>query len=125
MIATLTPEEKRLEKHYQRLRTRNPVCLTCGFDRHPAGLQFSHIAPRKFHDDGGAQCHNCHSQRSDAERDLPYSPQTQNPMMETIGRYLLALADWMKQVGETLAAFGAWLLEQAPHVLPYQQEDVR
>ena len=86
MPENLSPKQKRLERHYRRLRTRTPVCLTCGFDRHPAALEYSHIVPRKFHDDGGAQCHNCHSEFSDAERDLPYAPETQNPQMETLAR---------------------------------------
>lgn len=124
MTNQLTAKEKRLERHYERLRTRNPVCLTCGFDRHPAALQLSHIAPRKFHDDGGPQCHNCHSEFSDAERALPYGPETANPMMETIGRYLLALSEWLQRVGETLQTFGEWLLDQAEHVLPHEGEAV-
>lgn len=121
----LTELEKRTERHYARLRTRTPVCLTCGFNRDLAALHYSHIAPRKFHDDGGAQCLNCHAAFSDAERAFPYSPQTQNPQMEIIGRYLMALAEWMTKIAQTIAAFGAWLLNQAEHVLPYQPEEVR
>jgi hypothetical protein len=120
MPACLTEEEKRLEQHYRRLRTRNPFCLTCGFSRHPAGLQYSHIIPNAMHDDGGAQCHNCHSEFSDAERNLPYSTQTMNPQMEIIGRYLMNLAEWLRRIAETIAAFGAWLFDQAHHVLPYE-----
>ena len=70
MSSELTPREKRMERHYRRLRTRNPVCLTCAYNRHPAALEYSHIAPRKFHDDGGCQCKNCHAEFSDEERDL-------------------------------------------------------
>lgn len=121
----LTELEKRTERHYARLRTRNPVCLTCGFDSNLAALHYSHIAPKRFHDDGGAQCLNCHAALSDIERAYPYSPQTQNPMMETIGRYLLALAEWMTRIGQTLETFGAWLVGQAEHVLPHQPEEAR
>lgn len=117
-----TPEEVRREKDYRRLRTRNPVCLSCGYSDHPAALELAHIAPRKFHDDGGVLCSNCHREQSDTEKDFSYAPVTGNPMMETIGRYLLALSEWLSRIGATLAQFGQWLLEQAEHVLPYDPE---
>ena len=114
--------DKRREADYRRLRTRTPICLSCGYSDHPAAMEFAHIAPRKFHDDGGVLCANCHREQSDTEKDYSYSPVTHNPMMETIGRYLLALAEWLKRIGGTLAEFGEWLLEQAEHVLPYETE---
>ncbi|HCY54481.1 MAG TPA: hypothetical protein DF715_02760 [Oceanicaulis sp.] len=118
-MTTPSPEEERREKDFRRLRTRNPVCLSCGYSDHPAALEFAHIAPRKFHDDGGVLCANCHREQSDTEKDFSYAPVTGNPMMETIGRYLLALSEWLTRIGATLAEFGQWLLEQAEHVLPY------
>lgn len=117
-----TPEEKRREADYRRLRTRNPVCLTCGYMKHPAAMEFSHVAPRKFHDDGGVQCSNCHREVSDKEKEFSYAPTTANPMMEKIGRYLLALSEWLTRIGVTLEEFGKWLLAQAPHVLPHKGE---
>tara|TARA_R110002020_G_scaffold474461_1_gene705988 strand:- start:43772 stop:44149 length:378 start_codon:yes stop_codon:yes gene_type:complete len=120
----ITPEELRRERDYERLRTRNPICLTCGYDKHPAALELSHLVPHRFHDEGGPQCRNCHREFSDAEKDYPYAPQSINPQMETIGRYLLALAEWFKRIADTIAAFGAWLLQQAEHVRPYEPEAV-
>jgi len=114
--------EERMARHAKRLRTPHFVCLTCGFDRHPAALEYSHIAPRQFHEDGGPQCRNCHSQFSDEERGLPYKPESGNPQIETIGRYLLALAEWMVRVAETIAAFGAWLMGLA-NALPAGTEE--
>jgi hypothetical protein len=60
---------------------------------------------------------------SDPDKDLPYAPQSINPQMEIIGRYLLALAEWFRRIAETIAAFGAWLLHQAEHVPAYVGED--
>lgn len=114
-----TPADKRREAKYKTLRTRNPVCLSCGYADHPAAMEFAHVAPKKFHDDGGVLCSNCHREMSDAEKDFSYAPVTANPMMETIGRYLVALSEWLLRIGGTLAEFGEWLLAQAPHVLPY------
>ena len=117
-----TSETKRREADYRRLRTRTPICLSCGYSDHPAAMEFAHIAPRKFHDDGGVLCSNCHREQSDQEKDCSYAPITGNPMMETIGRYLVALAEWLQRIGTTLAEYGAWLLTQAEHVLPYEPE---
>ena len=121
-MTTSTNEDKRREADFKRLRTRNPVCLSCGYSDHPAALEFAHIAPRKFHDDGGVLCSNCHREQSDQEKDFSYAPTTGNPMMETIGRYLLAVAEWLKRIADTFITFGEWLLEQAEHVLPYEPE---
>lgn len=118
----ISSEELRRERDFARLRTRNPVCLNCGYMNHPAALEFAHIAPRKFHDDGGVLCANCHRELSDNEKDFSYQPQSQNPQMETIGRYLIALAEWFRRIAETIAEFGAWLLEQSDHVLTYELE---
>lgn len=120
----ITPEDERRERDYRRLRTRNPICLSCGYSNHPAAMELSHIAPRKFHDDGGVLCSNCHREMSDSEKDFSYSPQSINPTMETIGRYLLALAEWFTRIAETIAAFGHWLLYQAEHVRAFEPEEI-
>lgn len=117
-----TPEQERRERDFLRLGTRHPVCVTCGYDQHPSALELSHIIPRDMHPDGGPQCRNCHREFSDREKDYPYQAQTDNPQMETIGRYLLALSDWFIRLAETIAAFGRWLMDQAEHVLPYDGE---
>ncbi|RAN41000.1 hypothetical protein [Hyphomonas sp. GM-8P] len=124
MTEILTPEELRREKDYRRLGTRNPICLHCSYSNHPAAMELAHIAPRKFHDDAGVLCSNCHREMSDPEKDHPYAPQTINPQMEIIGRYLVALAEWFRRIAETIAAFGAWLLEQAEHVPAYEGEAI-
>jgi hypothetical protein len=67
---------------------------------------------------------NCHRELSDAEKDYPYAPQSINPQMETIGRYLLALAEWFQRIAATIALFGAWLLEQSEHVPPHEPEAI-
>lgn len=123
MKPPISPKEMRRENDYRRLRTRNPICLHCGYGNHPAAMELAHIAPRKFHDDAGVLCANCHREMSDPEKDLPYAPQSINPQMEIIGRYLLALSEWFRRIAETIAAFGAWLLHQAEHVPAYVGED--
>jgi len=117
-------EETRREKDYQRLRTRNPICVGCGYSDHPAALELAHIAPRKFHDDGVVLCSNCHRVQSDTEKDYSYAPQSDNPEMETIGRYLLALSEFFQMIATRMFKYAEWLLEQSEHVLPYNPEEV-
>lgn len=117
-------EETRREKDYHRLRTRNPICVGCGYSDHPAAMELAHIIPRKFDDDAVVLCTNCHRMQSDAEKDYSYNPTSDNPQMETIGRYLLSVADFLKLIAAKFEMFGHWLLEQAEHVLPYSPEEV-
>ncbi len=110
------------EKDFKRLRTRDPSCVGCGYNKNPAAMELAHIAPRKFHDDAVVLCSTCHREQSEPEKDYSYAPTTDNPQMETIGRYLIAVSDFLKMIAGTLADFGSWLLEQAEHVLPYEPE---
>lgn len=103
----------RREKDFRRLRTRTPICLSCGYCKSSSAMELAHIAPREFHDDGGVLCSNCHREVSDPEKDLSYAPQSANPQVETIGRYLIALSEWFLRIANTIAAFGEWLLNFA------------
>jgi hypothetical protein len=121
----MTDEELRREADYARVRTRNPVCHACGFDKHPAAMELAHIAPRRFHDDAVVLCANCHRIASDAEKGLPYSPSTANPTLETIARYLMHLSKLFILIAETFNKFGAQLLELAEKDLTPQAERAR
>ncbi len=109
----ISDADVRREQDYKRLRTQTPICLTCGYSGSPAAMEYSHHVPKGFHDDGGVQCSNCHREVSDIERDYSYEPQSANPQMETIGRYLIALAEWFERIANTIAGFGEWLLDFA------------
>jgi len=115
--------DTRRERDYRRLRTRNPICVGCGYSNSPAAMELAHIAPRKFHGDAVVLCSTCHREQSDTEKDYSYAPQSNNPQMETIGRYLLALAEFFRMIAKTAAEYGQWLLEQSEHVLPYKVEE--
>ncbi len=111
----ISDADLRRENDYRRLRTRTPICLHCGYSKFSGALELAHNAPRRFHDDAGVLCSNCHREASDAEKDLSYAPQSQNPQMETIGRYLIALSEWFQRIAVTMEGFGCWLLEFAEH----------
>ena len=44
---------------------------------------------------------------------MSFSPRTQDPDRETIGRYLDALADWLLQIAKTLKTFGQAMIAEA------------
>lgn len=108
-----TDPDERIERAYQRLGTRTPVCTTCD-ETNPHCLELHHIAGRKYHDDTVIQCRNCHRKLSDSQLDH-LSPQATGPdaQLVVIGRYLLGLADWFALLVERLREFGAWLIELA------------
>jgi len=108
--------EDRLERHYRRLGTRNPVCVTCAKrdPEHPEIYERHHIAGRSQHDDEAIECANCHRTLSDKQKDhVPPGPSQPSGTMATIGHYLLGLADMLAMIVETLKAFGTWLISEA------------
>ena len=109
----MTDHDDRLEKQYRRLGTRNPVCITCP-ESDPFCLELHHIAGRKHHEDLVIICRNCHRKLTEKQRGhVPAETIESRGPMETIGHYLLGLADLLAMVAKTLREFGAMLLEQA------------
>lgn len=123
MTNTYQDQDTRREKDFRRLRTRNPICVGCGYSGSPTAMELAHIVPRKFDDDAVVLCSTCHREQSDSEKDYSYAPQSDNPKMETIGRYLLALAEFLQMIARKATEYGHWLLEQSEHVLPYVPEE--
>lgn len=110
--------EDRLERHYRRLGTRDPKCVTCGKrdPDHPEIYELHHVGKRS-HEDVVIECANCHRQLSERQKDhSPHRHSQPIGMMATIGHYLLGLADLLAMIVEALKAFGAWLLGQSPQL---------
>lgn len=104
----------RREADFRRLKSRHPICLLCAYCRHPAAIEFAHLIPKKFGIGcGGPLCSNCHRETSDKEKDMSYRPTTNEPDLETIGRFLQAHAEWKRQSAETEDAFAVFLLDLA------------
>ena len=114
MFSEITRKDLRREADFRRLKSRHPICLWCAYRKHPAALEFAHLIPSKFaNGTGGALCCNCHRISTDTEKDMSFKPETNNPDLETIGRYLDALGSWLLPVSETLKTFGNELVEEA------------
>jgi len=112
MTTTIKAKEVREQKRLERLGTDNPVCFTCREDdwrcfeqHHPAG--------QAYHDDVYNVCCNCHRKLSDDQQDHPKQATNPPTMIETIGRYLIGLADMFAMMVDTLRSFGHALIEMA------------
>jgi hypothetical protein len=109
----MSDHEDRLAKQHRRLGSAHPVCVTCP-ESDPFCLELHHIAGRKHHDDLAIVCRNCHRKLTESQRDhLPSGTAETKGPMETIGHYLLGLADLLAMVARALREFGAMLLKQA------------
>jgi ferredoxin len=112
--------EDRLERHYRRLGTRNPVCVSCGKcePEHPEIYELHHVAGKSQHGQVSVQCANCHRTLSDQQKDhVPPGPKPTGKMAQ-IAHYLLGLADMLAMIVQTLREFGAWLMSEAQRAQP-------
>jgi hypothetical protein len=76
-------------------------------------LQLHHPAGEKHHDDTVIECANCHLDLSNQQLDhVPRELEGKPGMMNTIGRYLVGLADMFAMLAKTLREFGTWLIDQ-------------
>jgi len=112
MPAKRQSPEARKENALKRLGTRNPSCTACG-EADPRCMELHHVAGRKHHDDTAIVCRNCHRKLSDQQLDHTADLAGQNPMLATIGHYLLGLADLLMLLASTLVQFGRSLIDLA------------
>jgi hypothetical protein len=110
--------ERRKQQRLRKLRTNEPRCACCGEDRWQA-LELHHVAGQAHDDEVVIQCRNCHRVLSDAQRDHPAAQSSVDPYLETIGRFLLGLADMLRIAVEQLIEFGTALIARAQ--LPSQE----
>jgi hypothetical protein len=112
--------EDRLERHYRRLGTRNPVCAGCGKHdpEHPEIYELHHVAGKSQHGDVSIKCANCHRTLSDLQKDHVPPGSKPTGKTATIGHYLLGLADILAMIVQTLREFGAWLIGEAQREQP-------
>lgn len=113
-MSFISREQLRREVDFRRLKSRHPICLRCAYWRHPAAIEFAHLIPRQFGVGCGASlCSNCHRELSDMEKEMPYKPTSNEPDLETLGRYLVALGTWSEAAAPTMKMLGAYALERS------------
>ena len=100
------------ESAKQRLGSPRPQCTICG-ESHPDCLELHHIAGRAYDGQVARVCSNCHRKLSNQQRDQPAQIAMPPSYGETIGHYLIGLADLLRLVAERLIEFGLGLIERA------------
>ncbi len=101
-------KQARLEK----LGTNNPICGMCGENRwwH---IEQHHIAGQKRDTTVGLICVSCHCDVTKDQKDhLPFDPEADS-LLDTVGNFLLGLADMLKKIVEKLYEFGNALIERS------------
>ena len=110
-------KEKRKQDHLEKLGTQHPACNLCGESDHRC-LEAHHIAGRQWAPEMAIVCRNCHRKLSDEQRDHPQPLGSDPSVLETIGHFLLGLADQLALAADKLREFGAYLLDLVRQVLP-------
>jgi hypothetical protein len=112
MNATELAKERRRQKRLEAFGTDNPRCGVCGEDDDRV-LELHHPAGRKLDDAEVIHCRNCHRKVSDDQRDHPAVDTSADPLLNTVGHFLLGLADMLRIIVEKLREFGSQLIERA------------
>lgn len=105
-------KEARKQNRLERFGTNTPRCGVCG-EADDRSLEAHHVAGRKHDDLTVLVCRNCHSKVSDDQRDYPAFDPEGDAFLDSVGRFLLGLADLLRLIVERLIAFGNALIERA------------
>jgi len=100
--------ERRKQRALERLGSKNPRCVVCGFDD-PLALELHHIVGRGFGDEVVPVCRNCHRRLSDWQKDHSIGPAKPDSDLEPIRRFLLGLADLFEMLVKRLREFATKL----------------
>jgi hypothetical protein len=103
--------EVRRQRRLEVLGNNDPRCGLCGEDDDRV-LELHHVAGRKYDDATVIVCRNCHRRLSDGQYDHPKARPDADPLLTSIGHFLLGLADMLHLVAERLIAFGEDLLRR-------------
>ena len=104
--------ETRKQRRLETLRTDDPRCGMCG-ETHWACIEAHHPADHGRDKATVLLCRNCHKKVSDDQKDHPAFDPNADTMLDSIGHFLLGLADMLRLIVERLYAFGLALIERA------------
>jgi hypothetical protein len=114
----MTPLERKLHRaavksRKQRLHgIHNEVCLGCGCEL-GSNKEDDHMAGQKHDDTVWPLCQDCHTKRSELQREEPAPSENPRNAFEVIGRWLLSIAEYFEFMCVTIRKFGEFLIELA------------
>lgn len=104
--------EARRQRRLRKLGSNNPICGTCG-EKDYRCLELHHVADHDRDEMMVTICSNCHRKVSDDQKDHPAFSAAADPTFDTIGHFLLGLADLLALIVERLIKFGHVLIGMA------------
>jgi hypothetical protein len=104
--------DRRKQKRLERLGTNDPRCGMCG-EADDRALELHHVAGRRQDDTMVILCRNCHRKVTDDQKDHPEFNKGSEPMLSSIGHFLLGLADMLRIIVDKLYEFGRALIAAA------------
>ena len=107
-----TDKEARKQKRLEILGSNHPICVVCG-ESDWRCLEQHHIAGQAYNDDLSNVCRNCHRKLSNEQKDHPKQIDIPSTTIESIGHFLLGLADLFALLVNSLKEFGNYLIETA------------
>jgi hypothetical protein len=104
--------DARRQRAIERLGCSNPACVICG-ENDPLVLEKHHLEGQAFGNTLVIVCRNDHRRLSDRQKDHPGKIGEPPDKLETIGNFLLGLADLFELLIKKLREFAAILLDRA------------
>jgi hypothetical protein len=106
--------ERRKQRRLEKLGTQHPCCSVpgCG-ETDWRCLELHHIADHGCDPQTVILCANCHRKISDAQKDHSPHDDAADPFLESVGRFLLGLAELLKLTIDSLVRFGEALIHRA------------
>lgn len=104
--------ECRKQRRLEKLGTNEPRCGTCGEGRWQC-IEEHHPADFGRDDATVLVCRNCHRILSDEQRGHPAVNLDADPLLASIGHFLLGLADMLRVILAKLSDFGLALIARS------------
>jgi hypothetical protein len=105
-------EECRKQRRLERLGTQHPICATCG-ETDWRCLEIHHIVDCDGKSATVILCANCHRKVTDSQKNHPPHSAAADPFLESVGRFLLGIAELLKLAVAQLIVFGEALIKRA------------
>lgn len=104
--------EARKQRRLEKLGSNEPVCAMCPESAWQC-LELHHVAGQHHDETTVVLCSNCHRKISDDQKSLPPFDAEADPILATIGQFLLGLAQLFRRIIEILDKFGRELIERS------------
>ena len=104
--------EARKQNRLEKLGSNTPRCGVCG-EADDRCLEAHHVAGRRHDEATVCICRSCHRKVSDDQKDRPAFDPDADACLDSVGRFLLGLADLLRLIVEKLIEFGHALIARA------------